>query len=61
MISSMTVDHKGAAPSDTTWHDNLYTTLLGVLAFVLLMSMATVVWLRLQPTTPADAKTVFYS
>jgi len=52
----MTLDHDTPPRSNSTNHDHIYTTLLGVLGALLVMSMLTINSLRLRPTADPESR-----
>lgn len=52
----MNLDYERPPQATNTNHDHIYTTLLGVTAFLLIIGMSTIAWLRMQPRTVSEAK-----
>jgi hypothetical protein len=55
----MTLPYEQPDPSKPTTHDHIYTTLLVVLAFFLILGISTLVWLRINPNTSGQAKSAY--
>ena len=54
----MTLDYKTPTPPTTTTHDHIYTTLLGVLGFLMITAIVTLAMIRMMPTIPAESRTI---
>jgi hypothetical protein len=54
----MTLDYKARTPPTTTRHDHIYTTLLGVLAMLLVMAMLTLNAMRLGPAMDSAGRSI---
>jgi hypothetical protein len=51
----MELDYQSPAPSTTTNHDHIYTTLLGVFGFFMLIGTTTLFWVRRRFGSSAEA------
>jgi hypothetical protein len=52
----MSLEYETPAPSSVSTHDQIYTTLLGVCAFFLLMGIVMLGFLMFAPTTSSDGR-----
>ena len=52
----MTLDYKSPAPPSTSNHDHIYTTILAVLGFFLIIGMVSLASMRLRPGATIESK-----
>jgi hypothetical protein len=52
----MTIDYQQPDAARPTTHDHIYTSLLAALAFLLMIGIGTLIWMRQLPRTSTESK-----